>query len=364
MKEQMQYSHKSFKEVKMRGKTWRFLKYTGLGLLVGTVLIGQLGWGSAQEPVRLVFAQGTDAETLDAHGVTSSPNAIHMEAIYDTLVTYDEDLNIIPRLATAWEISEDGMAITFRLREGVTFHDGTPFNAEAVVFNIERLLNPETRVPLRTYISFAKSAEAIDEHTVVIRFKYPHGPALHRFTAPVNTIVSPTAVEKYGADFGRHPVGTGAFEFVEWARDDYILLRKNPNYWGEGPYVDELLIRVVPEDGARVLMLEAGEADVIVRVPPPDVPRLKARDDTHVVLAPSTRVIYIGMNTQYEMLKDPKVRQAINHAVNKQAIVEVLLRNYAKVMDSPLTPQYFAYKSVGPYDYNPELAKTLLQEAE
>ena len=346
-------------------RSFKRFKWVGLTVLLGALLMGQLGGQLAQgeEPVRLVFAQGTDAETLDPHSITSSPNAIHIEAIYDTLVTYDKNLSIVPRLAKDWKVSEDGMTITFYLREDVTFHDGTPFNAEAVVFNINRLLDPETKVPLRTYIGFVESARVIDEYTVEVKLEYPHGPALHRFTAPVNAMVSPAAVEKYGADFGRHPVGTGAFEFVEWARDDYILLKKNENYWGDGPYVDELLIRVVPEDGARVLMLEAGEADVIVRVPPPDVPRLKARDDIEVVVAPSTRVIYIGMNNQHEILNDLRVRQAINYAVNKQAIVEVLLQGYASVMDSPLTPQYFAYKSVGQYAYNPELAKALLREA-
>jgi len=332
-------------------------------VLLGIVFLGISFLVIAKNPVRLVFVQGTDAETLDPHSITSSPNAIHIEAIYDTLITYDENLNIVPRLAKSWEISEDGMSIIFHLRENVFFHDGTPFNADAVVFNINRLLDPKTRVPLRTYIAFVESAKALDEYTVEIKFKYPHAPALHRFTAPVNAMVSPAAVEKYGPDFGRHPVGTGAFKFVEWVRDDYVLLRKNENYWGEGPYVDELMIKVVPDDEARVLMLEAGEADVVVRVPPIDVPRLKARGDIHVAIVPSTRVIYIGMNTQHPILKDVRVRQALNYAVNKQAIVEVLLQGYAGILDSPLTPQYFAYKSIGQYSYDPELAKKLLQEA-
>jgi len=344
---------------------WRNLfKYVGLGALLGAILISQFGWGSAKAegPVRLVFTQGTDAETLDPHSITSSPNAIHIMALYDTLVKYDKNLNIVPSLAKGWTVSEDGLTITFYLRKGVKFHDGTPFNADAVVFNINRLLNPKTRVPLRTYISFVKSAKAIDEYTVELKLKYPHAPALARLTAPVNSMVNPTAVEKYGADFGSHPVGTGPFKFVEWVRDDHILLAKNEDYWGEGPYVDELMMRVVPEDESRVLALEAGEADVTVRVPPMDVPRLKS-EGLNVVVAPSTRVIYIGMNNQYKMLKDRRVRQALNYAVNKEAIVQVLLQGYGRVMDSPLTPEYFAYKSIGPYEYNPAKAQQLLTQA-
>ncbi len=311
---------------------------------------------------RLVFLQGTDAETLDPHSITSSPNAIHILAIYDTLVRYDENLNIAPALAESWEFSPDGLKLTLHLRRDVKFHDGTPFNAEAVVFNINRLLDPKTRVPLRTYISFVKSAKALDDYTVELTLKYPHAPALARLTAPVNAMVSPAAVEKYGQDFGTHPVGTGPFMFEKWVRDDYILLKKNTDYWGEGPYVDELMIRVVPEDEARVLALESGEADVIVRVPPMDVPRLKG-EGFQVVVAPSTREIYLGMNNQYEMLANKRVRQALNYAVNKDAIVQILLQGYGRVVDSPLTPEYFAYKKVGPYPYDPDKAKQLLAEA-
>lgn len=316
----------------------------------------------AETPKRLVFLQGTDAETLDPHSITSSPNAIHILALYDTLVRYNENFEIVPGLAKRWEFSPDGLTLTFYLRQGVTFHDGTPFNAEAVVYNINRLINPNTRVPLRTYISFVESAEVVDEYTVRLKLKYPHAPALARLTAPVNAMVSPTAVEKYGQDFGSHPVGTGPFKFVKWVRDDYVLLEKNEAYWGEGPYVDELMIRVVPEDGARVLALESGEADVIVRVPPTDVPRIKG-EGYRIVVAPSTRVIYIGINNQYKMLVDKRIRQALNYAINKEAIVQILLQGYGRVMDSPLTPEYFAYKVTGPYPYNPQKAKQLLAAA-
>lgn len=335
------------------------LKRIFWGLVLVTLTVSPLLADGAK---RLVFMQGTDAETLDPHSITSSPNAIHIMALYDTLVRYDENLQIVPALAERWEFSPDGLTLTFYLRKGVRFHDGTPFNAEAVVFNINRLLDPQTRVPLRTYISFVQSVTALDEYTVELKLKYPHAPALARLTAPVNSMVSPAAVEKYGPDFGTQPVGTGPFKFVKWDRDDYILLERNEDYWDEGPYVDELMIRVVPEDGARVLALESGEADVIVRVPPMDVPRLQG-EGYKIVVAPSTRVIYIGINNQYKMLTDSRVRQALNYAINKEAIVQILLQGYGRVLDSPLTPEYFAYTATGPYPYDPEKAKQLLAEA-
>lgn len=347
-----------------RGKESKFIKHVGLVVILASILIVgvQLAWAAGADSTRLVFAQGTDAETLDPHSITSSPNAIPIMALYDTLVKYDENLDIVPSLATSWSVSEDGLTMTFHLREGVKFQDGTPFNADAVVFNIERLLDPNTRVPLRTYISFVKSAKAVDEYTVELTLKYRHAPALARLTAPLNSMASPTAVEKYGKDFSSHPVGTGPFKFVEWVKDDHILLAKNEDYWGNVPAIDELMIRVIPDDESRVLALESGQVDVTVRVPPLDVPRLKS-EGLNVIVAPDTRVMYIGMNNQYDMLKDKRVRQALNYAVNKEAIVQVLLQGYAHVMDSPLTPESFAYKSLGEYTYDPAKAKQLLAEA-
>ncbi len=342
----------------------KFVKYLGVTIILATALIigTQLGWAAGPNPTRLIFAQGTDATTLDPAAIDGSPTAIVCMMIYDTLVKYDKNLNIVPDLATSWSVSKDGMTMIFHLRKGVKFQDGTPFNADAVVFSINRLINPNTRVPLRNYISFVKAVKAIDEYTVELDLEYPHAPALARLTAPNDAIVSPTAVKKYGKDFGTHPVGTGPFKLVEWVRGDHILLAKNADYWGDGPYVDEIMVRVIPDDESRVLALESGQVDFTVRVPPTDVPRLKG-EGLNVQIVPSTRVIYIGMNNQYQMLKDQRVRQALNYAVNKEAIVEVLLQGYGHVMDSPLTPQYFAYTPVGPYAYDPAKAKQLLAEA-
>ena len=348
-----------------RNGRFMFVKYIGLTIVSATLLIAgaQLGWAAGENtPITLVYARGTDATGLDPAAMADSGTAIINMAIYDGLVKYAEDLSIAPALATSWTISDDELTMTFYLRKGVSFHDGTPVNADAVVFTINRLIDPNVRVPLWNYINFVESAEANDEYTVSLTLKYPHAPALARLTAPNNGIVSPAAVEKYGADFGNHPVGAGPFKLIEWARDDHILLAKNEDYWGDGPYVDYLMVRVIPEDGSRVLALEAGEVDITVRIPPMDVPRLKG-EGLDVLVVASTRAIYIGMNNQYQMLKDPRVRQALNYAVNKEAILEVLLQDYGQVMDSPLTSEYFAHKTVGPYEYNPAKAKQLLAEA-
>lgn len=311
----------------------------------------------------LIVAQGTDVEDLDPHGIASTPSAIITEHIFDTLVTLDENFGIVPRLATEWSISPDGLEYTFRLRDDVVFTDGTPFNAEVVKFNIERLINPDTRVLLRSYINMADSAEVVDEYTVKIFLRYPHAPFLSRLTASSNAMVSPAAVEKYGEDLPRNPIGTGPYELVEWVPGTQLVLKRNEKYWGESPKIETLIFKPVPEDNTRLAMLEAGDVDIIVRVPPRDFERLSENANLKVVKAPSTRAIYIGINCTFEPLRNPKVRQALNYAIDKEEIVDVILSGAGRPLDSPLLPEMFPYRKVGPYEFNPGKAKELLEEA-
>jgi peptide/nickel transport system substrate-binding protein len=311
----------------------------------------------------LVVAQGTDVENLDAHGIQSTPAAIVTEHIFETLVTLNEKGEVVPRLATSWSSTPDGLEWTFKLRQGVKFHDGTEFNAEAVKFNIERLLNPEVHVPLRTYINMVKNVEVIGPYEVKIVLKYPHAPFLHRLTASCNAMVSPEAVRKYGKDFGLHPVGTGPFKFVEWVKGDRLVLERNESYWGEKPKIKRIIFKPVPEDATRVTMLESGDVDLIVRVPPHEVPRLQNRQDLNVLFAPSTRTVFIGFNCQKEPFKDVRVRQAFNYAVNKEEIVRDILKGAGRVMDAPVIPEMFGYSQVGSYPYDPDKARALLKEA-
>lgn len=335
-------------------------------LVVVALVLSLAGCGGKKAaPVKdtLVVAQGTDVDNLDPHGVTSTPAAIVTEHIFETLVTLDENFQVIPRLATSWEPSSDGMYWTFKLRQGVKFHDGTPFNAEAVKFNIERLLNPDTKVPLRSYISMVQSAEVIDEHTVKIVLKYPHAPFLHRMSSASNAIISPKAVQTYGQDLALHPVGTGPYKFVEWVKGDKLVLERNEEYWGTMPKIKTIVFKPVPENSTRVTLLESGDVDLIVRVPPHEVERLKAKSDLDVIVSPSTREIYVALNNNWGPLKDPKVRQALNYAVNKEEIVSQILMGAGKVVQSPILEEMFGYKKVGAYPYDPAKAKALLAEA-
>ena len=325
--------------------------------------------GPALAQGRLIVASGTDAVTLDAHYITDSPSATVAEHVIEPLFELTPDGRIVPNLAESYEVSADGLTWTLHLRKGVRFHDGTPFNAEAVKYNLERILDPANAVTFRFLISPITTVEVVDEYTVRFTTDAPFAPILAHLTHSAIGMQSPAAIERYGEDYARNPVGTGPFKFKEWQRQDYILLERNPDYWGGTPEIDEIMFRVVPEDGARMLMVQTGEAHVAVRVPPDMVSLLERDPNVNVVFTPSVRTIYIGFNT-YQRADQPKnpftdvrVRQAFNYAVDNEAINEFILGGMGRPSDAPIAPGIFGYTAIGGYEYNPAKARQLLAEA-
>ncbi|MFS8544200.1 MAG: ABC transporter substrate-binding protein, partial [Limnochordales bacterium] len=237
-----------------------------LALLLGLALALLAGQALAQS--RLIIASGTDAVTLDAHYITDSPSATVSEHITEPLFELTPDGQIVPHLVESYDVSDDGLVWTLYLRQGIRFHDGTPFNAEAVKYNLERILDPANAVTFRFLIAPVTAVEVVDEYTVRLTTDAPFAPILAHLTHSSIGMQSPAAIERYGEDYARNPVGTGPFKFKEWVRQDRIVLERNPDYWGEPAQLDEVVFRVVPEDGARMLMVQTGEANVAVRVRP------------------------------------------------------------------------------------------------
>jgi len=338
-----------------------------LALLLALALMVAAGPAFAQS--RLVIASGTDAVTLDAHYITDSPSATVSEHITEPLFELTPDGQIVPHLVESYEVSDDGLVWTLHLRRGILFHDGTPFNAEAVKFNLDRILDPDNGVAFRFLISPITSVDVVDEYTVRLTTEAPFAPILAHLTHSSIGMQSPAAIQRYGDDYARNPVGTGPFRFKEWVRQDRIVLERNADYWGGPPQVDEIVFRVVPEDGARMLMVQTGEAHVAVRVPPEMVSVLDRDPNIDVVNTPSVRTIYIGFNT-YQRPDRPKnpftdrrVRQAFNYAVDNAAINEFILGGMGRPSDAPIAPGIFGYAPIGGYEYNPEKARQLLAEA-
>src|SRR5690625_425891 len=311
----------------------------------------------------LVVAQGTDAVTLDPHDATDSPSATVTSHIYETLFDLTPEGEIVPALATGYETAEDGLSITLTLRDDVTFHDGTPLTADIVKGSLDRFLDPELAFTFRFLLDTIDEVSVVDDYTVELHLSNQFAPLMAHLTHSSTAIVLPAAVEQYGEEFNANPVGTGPFSFVSWQRNEAIELARFDGYWGDVAQIEGVRFVTVPENSTRMAMVESGEAHVAVRVPPQDIARLNANPDVNVENVSSLRTIFIYFNTALEPFTDPRVRQAVNYAVNNQDLADFVLGGAVRVSDAPISPGISGYTPVGDYDYDPERARELLAEA-
>ncbi|MFQ5521119.1 MAG: ABC transporter substrate-binding protein, partial [Candidatus Methylomirabilia bacterium] len=307
---------------------------------------------------------GIDPDILDPVQMTTTTVANMVDYVVETLTTIDEDGVVIPMLAESWTASPNGTEYTFKLRKGVTFHDGSPFDAQAVKWNFDRLIDPNVRVPIRASYPIKKT-EVVGSHTVKVTLKHPSGAFIGALSWATSGLSSPASVDKHGNSYKNysHIVGTGPYVFKDRRKGERITVTKNPTYWGRKPYYDTVVFRIVPEAATRESLILAGQVDLIILPPVADLPALQRNSAVKVLLAPSDRTIFIATNTQKPMLNDRRVRQALNYAVDKSAIVENVLFGAADLMDAPMAPSLFGYCRVGQYEYNPKKAKKLLDQA-
>jgi len=328
-------------------------------VLLLTLLLTPLA--AAQTP--LIVAQGGDAVTLDAHDIVEAVSGLVSRQLHETLFEVTPAGTIEPLLAEDYDVSEDGLTWTITLKEGITFHDGTPFNAEAVKFNLERFIDPDNGFVFSFLLNRIETVAVIDEYTVALTLSGAFAPLLAHLSHLSTAMVSPTAVETFGEDYYRNPVGTGPFVFDNWTVGQQLEVARFADYWGEAAGSEVIRFVPVPENTTRMALLESGEAHVVVSVPPQDVPRLSADPDINVDLTPSTRTIYIYFNPNIEPFGDVRVRQAVNFAVDKQAIVDFVLGGAGTVSEAPFSPGIFGYDPQEPYPYDPEQAQALLADA-
>jgi len=311
----------------------------------------------------VTYAAGADPDSLDPANAESNPSEAVNRMMYENLARFDEKLRIVPGLATEWKQSKDGLTWTFNLRKGVKFHDGTPFNAEAVKVFIERMIGPEKPSRAGLYTPFVNTVDVVDEFTVRINLKAPFAFFLNNLAHSASGIISPAALKAYGKDISRRAVGTGPFKFVEWVHGDHLTMVRNDEYWGGKPRLDKITVKTVKEDSARVMMLQSGDAQLIVRIPSEDIPRLEKDPNIKLDSTETLRVLYLGFNCAKKPFTDIRVRQAISYAIDKESIVKNIYQGRALVasgMVAPLTTGYFPVKG---YSCDPEKAKKLLAEA-
>jgi peptide/nickel transport system substrate-binding protein len=319
---------------------------------------------------RLVVARPTDAVSLDPARTADIESLEVAEQVYGRLVRFSAGrLEPEPDLATSWKVSADGTIWTFQLREGVRFHDGTPFNADAVVFSFERQILPEHPaheadfVWTRAYHNI-KRVRADGPMRVLFEIDRPYAPFLANLAMGPAAIVSPTAVSKWKRDFGRHPVGTGPYRLVEWIPGDRITLERNTDYWDERAHTRYLVLLTMSEPRQRLQALESGAADIIQQLAPDDLPLVRLNPDLRLAMAPATLVSYLAMNTQRRPLNDPRIRRAIAHAIRRDALVKLVYQGLGIPAIGPLPPNVWGARSdVVTYAYDPGKAAKLLAEA-
>jgi peptide/nickel transport system substrate-binding protein len=328
----------------------------------------------------LVFGGEVDPDRLDPNLSGLRNSQIVFFQIFEPLIVRDpKDGQFKPWLATGWEVSSDGRAYTFRLRRDVRFHDGTPFDAAAVKFNMDRTHNPALATRCAgCAVGFYDGADVIDASTVRIRLKGPWAPFLDAMSL-FYRMASPAAVQKFGdAEFGRNPVGTGPFRFVEWIPNNRVVLDRNPDYnWApaifnhRGPaHLERVVFRFIPEPSTRVAALEAGEAQVILLPPPQEFARL-VRDPRFRPLIGRTPGVPLtfAINTTKEPANELAVRRALNLGIDREIIARAVYRPYQGLdaflpAFTVLSPTTWGYdKSTEIYEYDPDRARALLEEA-
>jgi peptide/nickel transport system substrate-binding protein len=344
-------------------------------LAAGTALALSFGASDpalAQTPPGvLIVGQIAEPKALDPAAVTAVNDFRILMNVYDGLVRYrDGTLEVEPALATDWEISEDGTEYTFTLRDGVQFHDGSDFNAEAVKFNFERMLNEDHPYhdtgpfPLAFFFSAIETVEAVDDLTVKFTLNAPYAPFLSNLAYPTGLIVSPAAVEQHGAEFGRNPSGTGPFTFAEWRSNEAVVVEANPGYWDGAPELEAVVFRPITDANTRTAEMLAGGIDLMVEVPPVALSEFEGDSYTlHEQAGP--HVWFLILNAKEGPFADKRVRQAANYAVNKTALVEEVLEGTAEVAAGPTPPAFaWAYnEDLEPYPHDPDRARELIAEA-
>src|SRR6266508_4208405 len=324
----------------------------------------------------LTYALGFDLDDTMDPQVTNFDSTIRVTLnICEPLVWEHEPGKFVPGLAESWEISDDAKTYTFKLKQGVKFHDGTPFNADAVKFTFDRVMDPATKAgQSHDQLGPYDHTEVVDDHTVKVVMKQGYAPLLTNLNGYLGS-VSPTAVKKDPAAFARAPIGTGPFLFKEWVPKDHITLVKNPDYnWGSsffkhtGPaYLDQIIFKIIPEASVRTGALKSGEIQYTDDIDPLEYDTLK-KDPNFVVIEkgqPGSGYVLLLNTTSKGPISDPQVRLALEYAIDREGLNKAVFQGLNKVAYSPLMQPTFVYdtSTAQVYSFDPEKAKQILDAA-
>jgi len=324
--------------------------------------LGGIAFAAPKDTV--VIAQGVDPSTLDPHNHQETPAFNVLLNIYDTLLIRDDNLKIQPLLASSYKIVDE-KTWEFKLRKGVKFHNGEDFNAASVKYTLERMADPAKKLRQSYFQGIISRVDIVDDYTVRILTTKPY-PFLDAQLSHVGAMLPPKHLQEKGEkELATNPIGTGAYKFVKWVKDDQLVMEANPNYWRGAPRIKKVIFRPIPEATTRVAGLQTQEVDIIVNIPPHLSRLMQWKGRSYVAKVPSSRVIFMGIDTtKGGPMADKRVRQAIAHSIDLDNIIKKILEGHGMRLGVPLTQYHFGYEpNIKPYPYDTEKAKKLLAEA-
>ena len=311
-----------------------------------------------------VIAVASTFTTLDPYDANDTLSQAVAKSFYQGLFGFDKDMKLVNVLAESYQASSDGLTYTIKLRPGVKFQDGTDFNAEAVKVNLDRASNPDNHLKRYNLFKYIATTEVVDPSTVKITLKQPFSAFINNLAHPAAVMISPTALKKYGKDIGFHPVGTGPYTFDTWNQTDFVKVKKWSGYWKPGyPKLDSITWRPVVDNNTRAAMLQTGEASFAFPVPLEQAKLLQGNSKLDVVTTPSIMQRYISLNVTQKPFDNPKVREALEYAINRQALAKVAFAGYATPATGIVPPRIDFAQSYPAIKYDPAKARELLKEA-
>lgn len=308
----------------------------------------------------LVWGQGADVTSMDPHQGKETPAVEVTDQIFDTLFVVNLETNELEgQICESWEQTSD-TSYVFKIRQGIKFHDGTDLTAEDVKFSLDRAANSSSV----SYVAdFMDTVTVIDEYTVEMTTDAPYAPALRNLSVPFTAIVPKHIVETDEANWVLNPVGSGPYKFVEWKQGDSVKLEAYADYYAGEALTKNLVMKVIPEAAQRTIALETGEIDIAYDILVNDLEKVASNEDLVLFDAPSLTCYYISMNMNKAPFDNKLVRQAINHAIDRELIVDAIAYGSGQPADAIIAPAVFGYSDPGDYEYDPEKAKALLAEA-
>jgi len=329
----------------------KFSAWLALACVTSILVSGCNQRAAKNEPITITFARGADSQKLDPADVDDGESMKVLVNVTQGLVRFKHGTTEPePCLATSWTISPDGLAYTFKLRDGVKFHDGTPLDAKVAAFSFLRQMDKSNpaHLPDATFaywsamFNMITAVEVVDPMTLRFRLKEPHAPLMESLCIPAAHLISPKFIDQ------RHPVGTGPFRFVEWLPNERITLEKNPDYWEGAPQIDRLIFTVVPDSSTRLIQLQTGQCQVMDGIDPNSLPIIKADKNLSILTAPGLNVCYLAFNCQKPPFDGRWLRQWIASSINKEDIIKDAYRGAATVAKNPMPPLIAGYNDAIP----------------